>query len=90
MKKDLKSVVLQVAKFLNKTIPDKEMDKLLNHLSFKSMQKNPSVNLNIDAKNDSRFIRKGIVGEHKSVMTPDVIAQFDEWIAKNNVMGIHF
>lgn len=97
MKTNLKSVVIEVAKFLNKIIPDNEIDKLLEHLSFDSMQNNPNVHLKYKeaedgtlAQSEAQFIRKGIVGEHKSVMTPDVIAQFDNWIAKNNALDIIF
>ncbi|KAG8233858.1 hypothetical protein J437_LFUL006881 [Ladona fulva] len=36
MKKDLQGVVHRMAEFLNKEVPDKEMDKLVDHLSIES------------------------------------------------------
>lgn len=94
MKKDLKSVVKQVAKFLNKTVPNEQMDKILEHLSFQSMQKNPSTNYKPKVgKTDDpqqQFIRKGIVGDYKNLMTPEVIAEFDKWIAENNTIGLPY
>lgn len=42
MKKDLRSVVLKVAKFLDKTLSDDEIEKLLDHLNFNSMKNNPN------------------------------------------------
>ncbi|CAB3381573.1 Hypothetical predicted protein [Cloeon dipterum] len=45
LKKDLKSVVLRCAKFLNKELNEEEVQAVLHHLSFESMKNNPAVNL---------------------------------------------
>lgn len=82
MKKDLKSVAFKVAEFLGKNIPDNEMDNFLQHLTFNSMQRNPSINF---TKN---FIRKGVVGDFKNKMTEDQIEQFNRWIKMNNKFDI--
>lgn len=88
MKSDLKCVVKKIAEFLEKKLTDDEMEKLLKHLSFESMRNNESVNntrtFNTANKSKSPFIRKGIVGDHKNVMSPLLIKEFDEWIARNN------
>lgn len=90
MKKDLKSIAETVAAFLNKKIPDEQMEKLLEHLSFNSMKKNSSVNYESTmlrnenvADEHKDFVRKGIVGDHKNYMTPELIERFDDWIEKN-------
>ncbi|XP_059490649.1 luciferin sulfotransferase-like [Neocloeon triangulifer] len=45
LKKDLRSCVLRCAKFLDKTLTEKEVEAVLDHLSFESMKNNPAVNL---------------------------------------------
>lgn len=94
MIKDLKSQVLKVAKFLNKTIPECEMERFLNHLSFDSMKKNEATNLRFNKKDQSSenglLVRKGIIGDHKNQMTPEIINKFDKWIIDNNIHNISF
>lgn len=87
MKKDIRSVVLKVAKFLGTELNEEQIKKLLEHLSFDSMLNNPSCNYDFAMGiffNEGRFIRKGIIGDHKNYMTDDVIKIFDDWIAKND------
>lgn len=56
------------------------------------MKKNPSVNRDTQYENinkikifgenfkcEGKFIRNGQVGEHKTVMTKEMIAKFDKW-----------
>lgn len=88
MKSDLKSIVVKVANFLNKTVPDSEMEKLLNHLSFRSMRQNPTTNF--VSSNQGEFMRKGIVGDYKNHMSPELDKKFDKWMEKNNKFGIEF
>jgi len=38
MKKDLRGVINDVSRFLNKPINDQQMEKLLKHLSFAEMK----------------------------------------------------
>ena len=44
MKKDLPAVIRRVSGFLNKTLTDEDVERLTDHLSFKNMKKNKSVN----------------------------------------------
>ena len=44
MKKDLPAVIRRVSGFLNKTLTDEDVGRLADHLSFKNMKKNKSVN----------------------------------------------
>lgn len=34
-------------------------------------------------KSGTHFIRKGIVGDHKNHMSPQMIERFDKWIEEN-------
>jgi len=74
---------------------------LANHLSFKNMKKNPSVNLEpIMAKKNGpefvqteelSFIRRGEVGDWKNHMTPEMASRFDAWTEENiRGTGLHF
>lgn len=89
MKADLRIVVNKVANFLNKTITDEQMDKLLKHLSFESMQNNNACNkediMELTERVTGKFIRKGIAGDYVNAMTPEIIKQFDEWYKRNNL-----
>lgn len=87
MKKDLRSVVLKVAKFLDKQLNEDELKKLLEHLTFDSMLNNRSCNYDFALGiifSEGHFIRKGIIGDHKNHMTTDIIKLFDEWIRTND------
>lgn len=95
MRSDLESVILMVANFLNTPIRDDELNKLKEHLSFKSMHNNASINFkevvemkDASVKSDLHFIRKGVVGDYKNMMTPEMIVEFDRWIAENNEENI--
>ncbi|KAJ3640724.1 hypothetical protein Zmor_027268 [Zophobas morio] len=98
MKKDLKKVIKQVAEFLGRTFSEQDLERLAKHLSFDSMKNNPAVNKEIlvelvkkfyDKKNDGSFLRKGIVGDHKAAMSPEMLRKFDNWI-KDNIQGTDY
>lgn len=42
MKLDLPQVITEVCNFLNKTINEETMERMLKHLSFEEMKKNPT------------------------------------------------
>lgn len=44
MKINLRQVLLDVCRFLNKTIDDETMTRMLKHLSFDEMKRNPKTN----------------------------------------------
>lgn len=93
MKKDLREVILKVAKFLGKTVNDDQMKKLLHHLDFENMRKNKYVNnedfkefiekFNSGPKIEGHFMNRGKVGNFKEEMTPEMIKKFDDWMEKN-------
>jgi Sulfotransferase domain. len=90
---DLECAIKKIAAFLGKTLTESDVSKLADHLSFKNMKRNPSVNLEpIMAKkngpdfvqtNELSFIRKGEVGDWKTHMTPEMASRFDAWTEKN-------
>nr|XP_029731851.1 sulfotransferase 1 family member D1-like [Aedes albopictus]XP_029731852.1 sulfotransferase 1 family member D1-like [Aedes albopictus] len=93
MKKDLKSNVLKVCAFFNKTYTDEQIEELCKHLSFDSMKKNPSVNydqvinklltfsnrLHEKEEANRKFIRKGEIDGWKSDLTDESANKIDEW-----------
>ena len=50
MKKNLPSVITQVAEFLNISPSQEEIDNLAEHLSFENMKANPMTNLETETK----------------------------------------
>ncbi|KAK7873232.1 hypothetical protein R5R35_011312 [Gryllus longicercus] len=87
MKKDLPDVIRRTAKFLGKSITEEQVARLAEHLDFKQMKQNRAVNLEDtlakigrtrDDKGEKGFIRKGVVGEGRREMSPEMVARFDE------------
>lgn len=87
MKNDLIPTLKTVTKFLSKTYSDEQLLNLSRYLSFESMRNNPAVNNQgpaIIAGMAKNFIRKGIVGDHKNVMSPELIQKFDAIILEKS------
>ncbi|XP_037941829.1 sulfotransferase 1E1-like, partial [Teleopsis dalmanni] len=90
MKSDLRSVIQDVCKFLNKNITEAQMQQMLHHLSFEEMKNNSRTNHIWEAEQvrriynkkteDISFVRKGKVGGYKDDLTPEVIDKIDVWI----------
>ncbi|XP_012264061.2 luciferin sulfotransferase-like [Athalia rosae] len=93
MKQDFPSVLRKIGKFLNKDLTDDQVSSLLEHLNFKTLKTNSAVN-NEDTvevfrklykrQDTSSFIRNGTTGQWKTVMTPEMNQQFDDWIRENS------
>ena len=68
-------------------LSEENMKRLKDHCSFREMQVNPSVNyehwddLGLRKKGESRFMRKGIVGDWKVHFTPEQKERFDQWFS---------
>lgn len=92
MKADLPAIIKRVAKFLNKEMTEEQVQLLSKHLNFQTMKSNPAVNFedrikrikesNLNVKN-GEFMRAGVVGKYKDELSPETIAEFNEWIDKN-------
>ncbi|KAG5667156.1 hypothetical protein PVAND_015153 [Polypedilum vanderplanki] len=93
---DKAGVIKQTAKFLNTPITEEQVQKLIDHSKFEKMQKNKMTNmqhyhelfnqLSNDNKPTDKFIRKGIVGDHKNAMSEETIKRFDEWWAQRTTL----
>ncbi|XP_043204345.1 sulfotransferase 1C4-like [Amphibalanus amphitrite] len=86
MKKDMKTEIRKVAKFLGKDFTDEQVDKLAEHLHFDNFKNNPWVNyeymkaLGLMYPDRGSFIRKGKVGDWKNHFTPEMTEKFDKWV----------
>ncbi|GLH10758.1 Uncharacterized protein GBIM_15660 [Gryllus bimaculatus] len=82
MKQDLPAVIRRTAKFLGKILSEEQVTRLAEHLDIKRMKENPSTNC-VDLLRKARisdeqpFIRKGVVGEGRRLMSPEMAARFD-------------
>ncbi|XP_043204618.1 sulfotransferase 1A1-like [Amphibalanus amphitrite] len=88
MKKDMKTEIRKVVKFLGKDFTDEQVDKLAEHLHFDNFKNNPWVNaehlkpLGLMHTDRGNFIRKGKTGDWKNYFTPEMNEKFDKWVAE--------
>lgn len=101
VKADLRKTVQITAKFLEKKVPESDIDELLAHLSFDNMKNNPSCNFQQifvekncgkgDTRNCGSLMRRGNIGDWKNYFTPELTEKFDAVICrKEKEMGIQF
>lgn len=87
MKRDLRKTAEKVASFLEKKIPEKDMDKLMEHLSFQKMKQNPTCNLDAIVKavggEEGTFMRKGQTGDWKNYFSNELAEKFNETFKKS-------
>lgn len=80
---DLASQLRKLADFLGHPLNEDDLPKLMEHLSFESVQKNPAINVKMNpAQKKATFVRRGQVGGNPE-MTPEMAKKFDEWTARN-------
>ncbi|XP_076295565.1 sulfotransferase 2 [Lasioglossum baleicum] len=84
MKKNQAEAIRRTAKFLGKTASEEQIKGLCEHLEFSKMAANPAINLEHimpqkDVPEDSKFIRKGKVGDWRNYMSQELSQRFDEW-----------
>jgi hypothetical protein len=79
MKSDLGGVIRRVSQFLQKPLTDEQIEVLIHHLDFESLKKNPAVNYKplehehlCKLRAKSLFVRKGTVGDYKTIMSLDM------------------
>ena len=83
LKSDLAGNIRKVATFLGKEITEEQVGILVDHLSFRKMKQNKSVNFEgVQEKKIGSFIRKGEVGDWKNYFTEEMNKRMDEAIEK--------
>ncbi|XP_061397486.1 sulfotransferase 1E1-like [Musca vetustissima] len=92
MKTNLPQVILDVCKFLGKSIDDATMEKMLKHLSFAEMKKNPRTNhlweieqvrkVTNRTDGDFTFCRQGETNSYKKELSPELVKELDDFVEK--------
>ncbi|XP_077875470.1 amine sulfotransferase isoform X2 [Ictidomys tridecemlineatus] len=85
MKKDLRSAVLKICRFLEKELSEEVVDTVVKEATFQNMKTNPQANYHdilkyeIGVRNDEgHFLRKGIIGDWKHHFTVEQNERFDQ------------
>ncbi|XP_077145626.1 amine sulfotransferase-like [Ranitomeya variabilis] len=74
MVKDLRSAVLKICTFLDKSLDKKAIDMVVQKATFKTMKDDPDANYtfypnDLIEASENAFLRKGVVGDWKTIMT---------------------
>lgn len=89
---DLPATIRKVAKFLNKTMNEEQVAKLVNYLSIENFRNNPAVNqhelreIGILNATEPSFVRNGkstTVNGWQKEYTADIVSRVESWIKKN-------
>lgn len=83
-KMDLETSLKRLADFLEKPLSDDDLPRLMDHLNFENVKKNPSINIqtNPSAPSSKAIVRRGKVGGNPEI-TKEISKKFDEWTARN-------
>lgn len=84
MIQDLPKEIRKIAAFLGKTLTEEQVDRITEHCSFKSMKDNPQTNMlnRGGVRKGSKFMRKGKVGDWRSLFTPVQSEKVDQLTAE--------
>ncbi|XP_045478185.1 sulfotransferase 1C4-like [Harmonia axyridis] len=84
--KDKRSALQKIAKFLGKTLTEKDLETLLDHIDIKKFRENKSVNNDhlvasgLYVKNDQfSFIRKGKTGGWREMFSKEMNEEINQW-----------
>jgi len=89
LQKDLKSNVLKITKFLDKSFSDDQVNQIVEYTTFDSMKKNPMANYSHGGAavkmpgSKIDFLRKGKSGDWQNYFTPELIAKVDAYVEKH-------
>eukprot|EP00092_Neocalanus_flemingeri_P007301 GFUD01007883.1.p1 GENE.GFUD01007883.1~~GFUD01007883.1.p1 ORF type:complete len:334 (-),score=84.53 GFUD01007883.1:170-1171(-) len=83
MKKDQKAVIEELCRFLDHPLSPGKIDALVSHVKFENMSKNPMANPLAGLKTNTKFMRKGEVGDWKNFFTSERSNKWNQWIKEN-------
>ncbi|KAF5271008.1 hypothetical protein FQR65_LT05358 [Abscondita terminalis] len=79
LKCNLPAVIEEVASFLDKKLSNDQIQELCHHLSFDNLKKSKGYNMEFMVKGEiNPFMRKGQIGDHKNMMSEEVVAEFSK------------
>ena len=84
MKRDPRTAVTSVASFLEYSLTDEVIDKIVSDTAFDSMKNNKAANKESwdgVTNPDLKFMRKGVVGDWRNVLSPEESAKVDALVA---------
>jgi len=87
-KLDLKNSLKNLSMFLEKSLKDEDLPKLMDHLTVDSFKKNTKINIRLDETKidgeipEEEFVRRGLVGGNPEI-TGEMSMRIDEWTKKN-------
>ncbi|XP_037374666.1 amine sulfotransferase-like [Talpa occidentalis] len=84
MKKDLRSSVYKISRFVEKDLNEDDIDAIVNQATFQNMKSDPRANYKAILKNEigtrtdeGHFMRKGTIGDWKNHLTVKQNERFD-------------
>jgi len=84
LKKNTKEELNKLGEFLNHPLPEDTLDRLVHHVSFDVMKKNPAANPTAALKVEKgNFLRKGTVGDWKNYFKAENLEMIDTWVQTN-------
>ncbi|XP_062043236.1 amine sulfotransferase-like [Lepus europaeus] len=85
MKKDFRSSVLEISKFLSKNLSEQDVDAMVNQATFENMKSLPQANYTNTIERyagmrfqEGQFMRKGTIGDWKHHLTVKQNERFDK------------
>ncbi|KAM4526529.1 sulfotransferase 2B1-like isoform 1-T1 [Fundulus diaphanus] len=94
IKQDLYGSVSRIAQFLGKHLNREVIEKIADRCLFKNMKNNPMSNYSVVPQEfmdqtKSQFLRKGVTGDWKNLLTPEEAEQFDA-VFKEKMKDVKF
>ena len=84
MKADQMKVIEELCTFLEHPLTDKQKRKLIEHVQFENMRTNPfSSPIPSCVLDQSKFFRKGLVGDWKNYFDKSGVEKWNTWIQSN-------
>ncbi|XP_032430801.1 sulfotransferase family 2, cytosolic sulfotransferase 2 isoform X1 [Xiphophorus hellerii] len=94
IKQDLNDAVSRIAQFLGKPLELDVLEKIADKCLFKNMKNNPMSNYSVVPQEfmdqtKSQFLRKGVAGDWRNLLTPDEAQHFDN-VFKEKMKDVNY